>query len=482
MGRTRAASRIPVRLALLLASLAGLFGLSRGTSAMEVEVPRFAAIAEQTLRLPAGSAVWQATEWDTFPDSADPVPFGPGFLYAPDATLSVFREGNDRATPVRPARALAVRDTTPLAPMAANDGTPTVFLAFEIVPEVDAVTPAGDPFELADTGFALRLLRATFAGSDDGASAAKPVTLDRGTYPVLLVVVSGEIELTEDEAETEVLTAGATVSVDGGISLRRSGNADALVLAVTVRGDVPDASSGAASATTAGRNPARDGLVPGAGPAPTRTPSDPTASPSPRPSPRPSPSPSPSPSSSPTPMPAGSGGSVVNVDDPAACASCLDDALDPNAQSPSLEDPDGDGLANDAEAYWGSNPNVWDTDRDSMGDGAEVSNFGTSPTSTDSDNDALTDWAEIYSYGTDPIVADGDADFLDDQGEVLAGTDPRDADTDDDCLPDGTEVSIGTSPLLQDTDGDTYWDSTERFNEGDPLVPNDSLNVILIVC
>lgn len=53
--------------------------------------------------------------------------------------------------------------------------------------------------------------------------------------------------------------------------------------------------------------------------------------------------------------------------------------------------------------------------------------FGTDPNNADSDFDGLTDAEEIHIYRTDPNNSDSDGDGLSDRFEILLGTDPNDA-------------------------------------------------------
>ncbi|HEV2107864.1 MAG TPA: hypothetical protein VGR16_06350 [Thermomicrobiales bacterium] len=68
-------------------------------------------------------------------------------------------------------------------------------------------------------------------------------------------------------------------------------------------------------------------------------------------------------------------------------------------------DSDGDRLTDAQELELGTDPNVVDTDADSMDDGTEVIDFGTDPLNPDSDADGFLDGDEQYLYGTDPLDA-----------------------------------------------------------------------------
>jgi hypothetical protein len=88
----------------------------------------------------------------------------------------------------------------------------------------------------------------------------------------------------------------------------------------------------------------------------------------------------------------------------------------------------------------------------------------------DDDSDWLSDVAEA-TYGTNSLVADSDGDRVIDSAEVILGSDPLDAgskpscteitDTDRDCLPDGIEALFGSDPNVRDTDGEGVADGAE---------------------
>jgi hypothetical protein len=179
-------------------------------------------------------------------------------------------------------------------------------------------------------------------------------------------------------------------------------------------------------------------------------------------------------------------------------------------------DPDFDGLYNLDEYKSGSDPRIYDTDKDKIADGGERTSgtgitdvsstppdsdndwvdddwelrFGLSSSDfmdayTDTDNDGLNNLNE-YNYNLDPGEYDMDGDCFSDGGEITSGTDPKDPqnhpkNTDGDCIDDdwedeydcidstindkdldadndtltnGQEYSWGTDPCNDDTDGD----------------------------
>ena len=99
-------------------------------------------------------------------------------------------------------------------------------------------------------------------------------------------------------------------------------------------------------------------------------------------------------------------------------------------------DTDGDGLNDYYEIIdLGTNPLERDTDKDGIEDylddmdGDGISNqdeyaFNTNPFTSDSDDDQLSDWNEIYTYHTNPLLKDTDSDGADDKYELDNGYDP----------------------------------------------------------
>jgi len=146
-------------------------------------------------------------------------------------------------------------------------------------------------------------------------------------------------------------------------------------------------------------------------------------------------------------------------------------------------DSDGDGLTDDQESTYGTDPNDSDSDDDGLTDYEELFTHSTDPLDEDTDGGGLEDGYEIDTArnpldASDDVVAedDADGDGLSDDEEADLGTDPDDSDTDDDGLTDYEEVEeYGTDPLDVDTDGDGASDAYEVDTGTDPLDADDYL-------
>lgn len=146
-------------------------------------------------------------------------------------------------------------------------------------------------------------------------------------------------------------------------------------------------------------------------------------------------------------------------------------------------DTDGDGLTDDSEVRYGSDPARPDTDGDDLSDGDEVLRHNTSPLIVDCDGDGWGDGEEI-GFGTDPLDplshptpnTDTDGDGLPDLWELArfgtlsygAGDDP-----DADGLTNAMEYALGSDPAAYDTDGDGMGDGNEIYYGHDPLAPHE---------
>jgi hypothetical protein len=91
----------------------------------------------------------------------------------------------------------------------------------------------------------------------------------------------------------------------------------------------------------------------------------------------------------------------------------------------------------------------------------------TNPQLTDTDGDTLSDSAEVNTHGSNPNVADSDGDGIRDDEEVTAGAD-----------------GFVTNPNLVDTDNDGGSDPEEIENGSDPNDPNDLFggDRLLVAC
>lgn len=136
---------------------------------------------------------------------------------------------------------------------------------------------------------------------------------------------------------------------------------------------------------------------------------------------------------------------------------------------------DGDGLNNETEASYLTDPHDSDTDNDGLTDGEEVLIYSTDARDADDDDDGLDDSDEVR-YGANPHQQNSDDDGIDDGDEVhIYHTNPVEMDSDDDGLEDGYEVSIGTNPADNDSDNDGINDGDDSY----PTIPVWETDIIL---
>lgn len=127
-----------------------------------------------------------------------------------------------------------------------------------------------------------------------------------------------------------------------------------------------------------------------------------------------------------------------------------------------MTDSDADGLSNDDELTYQTDPLLYDTDGDGMGDFFEISmstpGYILDPTVAD----FVCDVTDIDLDGNWP---DTDLDGLTDCEEFVKGTNRYSVDTDKDGIPDSIELRAGTNPFEVEESRDTDFDGTPDWLE-----------------
>ncbi|MEZ5537270.1 MAG: hypothetical protein R3F02_16795 [Thiolinea sp.] len=154
------------------------------------------------------------------------------------------------------------------------------------------------------------------------------------------------------------------------------------------------------------------------------------------------------------------------------------DYLDVNDSDGPKGDPDGDGVPNDEEEKWGSDPNNPDDDGDGIPTREENYNGG-SPTDDDTDQDGIPDFMDT----------DDDGDGILTRNENYNGGTPQDDNTDGDSKPDYLDTDDdgdgvltkyenynGGTPGDDNTDGDSKPDYLDADDDGDGKLSKDESN------
>ena len=135
-----------------------------------------------------------------------------------------------------------------------------------------------------------------------------------------------------------------------------------------------------------------------------------------------------------------------------------------------------DGINDEKELWFSTNPGKNDTDEDGLSDYEEILEYHLNPTQKDTDEDGLSDYDEVNRYKTHPNKPDTDGDGILDGDEVKNGTNTHTGDTDKDRLLDIDEEKFKTDINNSDTDGDGMSDFEETRNGYNPLVLGQDLS------
>jgi hypothetical protein len=236
--------------------------------------------------------------------------------------------------------------------------------------------------------------------------AGEAVQLPPRTGPALVMVTTGRAQINVEGAAPAVVGAGAGRVVNGATEVRNDSTEPAVVIVAAI-GEVVEASGAPAAPVVPTPLPAVAAPTTAAQTAP----AEPTAAP--------------------------------------AEATAPPDVAPTEVTVPTTGDTDGDGLSDEEEVLYGSDPLNRDYDADGILDGEEVYVHGTDPVNNDSDGDTIWDGDEIYQFATNPLSSDGDGDGLLDADEIYVyGTGAAVYDSDGDGIGDGEEINIyGTDPL-----------------------------------
>lgn len=225
-------------------------------------------------------------------------------------------------------------------------------------------------------------------------------------FPVLLVSTAGDMRIEQDGGVNGVLSAREAVLLAPGEQATLSGEGSSATYVAVVIGDTFEGAGPTATAT-------QETVLPSP-PMPTETPAEPTMPP------------------------------AIDTDNDGL--SDDDEAM--YGTDPNNPDSDGDGLEDGYEVHTsGTNPAMFDTDGDGFGDGDEIFTFGLDPLSEDTDGDGVNDYLEAHDFLTDATSPDTDGDGLNDYDELYVyATDPKGIDSDGDGVSDFDEVMNGTNP------------------------------------
>ncbi len=400
-------------------------GLPAPASDIDLTAPHLQTIAQGVVDL-EGSVVWRVREVAPSAEAAAAETAGFSFNLARTGTTLLFNEASGGRSRLEPGEAGFVAANDPTARTASGPDPATVWVFEVVAPNAQA----GDALTAGTVLFTSDIVddypEGTFDAEFKRAVLLPNESLELATTtgPSLVMVTAGRLQGSSNGSAPVPLDAGVGRLSREALSLRNTGSDNAIVVIGAIGDPVDDAS--ATSAETSRAEDAEQAATNAETPTATDEGAADTA-----------------PEEA---APVADEQSTTEESVPAA-ESAEEPAAD-QVVAPSGSDTDGDGLSDEEEAAYGSDPLNQDYDADGLLDGVEVYQYGTDPLNNDSDGDGILDGAEVNEAGTNPASTDSDGDGLSDTDETYTyGTGPAAFDTDGDGVGDGEEVLVfGTDP------------------------------------
>lgn len=383
-----------------------------------------------------GSVVWRVREVAPSEEANAAETESFSFNLARAGTTLLLNEASGSRLRLEPGEAGFIAANDPTARTASGSDPATVWVFEVVAPNAQA----GDALTAGTVLFTSDIIEDYPEGTFD-AEFRRAVMLPNETLeiaaatgPSLVMVTAGRLQGSADGAAPVPLDAGVGRLSRENLVLRNTGAETAVVVVGTI-GDPVDDSSAESAESSRASNAEQEASEEST--ADDESGTDEETSQAPAPSEEDE-----------------SGAAPTAEEEPVAAETVAEEAAAEEAPAdqgvaPSASDTDGDGLSDEEEAAYGSDPLNQDYDADGLLDGVEVNEYGTDPLNNDSDGDGLLDGAEALEAGTNPASTDSDGDGLGDTDETYTyGTGAASFDTDGDGVGDGEEVlTFGTDPL-----------------------------------